>query len=120
MKRLFFAVFLVAPALPLPIRPVWAQSGAGAQDVTGAASPLVSAQLNAQLREPIVNGDTNAARSAMLTEAEKLCDNLHQALSITCVVSNIQFNNGPIYGMQQPPGNFLFGNANFQLLHEKP
>ncbi len=120
MKRLLpAALFLVLPGLALPGHALAAPPAALPAAPATPTSPVVAAFVNARLREPIVNGDTNAARAAMLADAEKICAALQASLNLACAVNNIQFNAGPMmrgpYGMQQPAGQFLIGNANLQL-----
>jgi hypothetical protein len=77
-----------------------------------------SVQLNAQLREHVVNGGANAARAAVPGEAETICASLQQALQLACSVSAIQFYAGPMgttYRIPRAAGDFVFGNANFRL-----
>ena len=119
MKRLLPAALVLAlPGLALAAPPA-------ALPATPAtpASPVVSAFVNVRLREPVVSGDTNTARAAMLADAEKLCVGLQTSLHLACVVSNIQFNIGPMrgpYAMPSAPGPFLYGNVNLQLRPPRP
>lgn len=119
MKRLLPAVLFLVPGLALPGHALAAPPAALPAAPAAPTSPVVAAFVNARLRERIVNGDTNAARAAMLADAEKICAALQTSLNLACAVNNIQFNVGPVmrgrYGMQQPAGQFLMGNANLQL-----
>jgi hypothetical protein len=118
MKHLFpAALVLLATALPAV-----AQTPSKPAGPAGASStpppPVISAQLNAQLREPVVNGDAQAARAALLTQAESICGTLQQALHLACSVNSIQFTPHPIgmtYGPPQGPGEYAFGSVNFLL-----
>jgi hypothetical protein len=118
MKHLFpAALFLLATALPAVAQPT-APAPGQAGESPASPSAVISAQLNAQLREPIVNGDAHAARAALLTQAEKICETLQQALHLACSVNSIQFNAHPIgmvYGAPQGPGDYAFGSVNFLL-----
>ncbi len=119
MKRLLPAALVLAlPGLALAAPPA-----ALPATPTTPASPVVSAFVNARLREPVVNGDTNAARAAMLADAEKLCAGVQTSLGLACAVNNIQFNTGPMggpYAMPSAPGPFLYGNVNLQLRPPRP
>jgi hypothetical protein len=108
MKRLLLIILCLAvPGL----------AGAAPNDTTSAA--VISAQFNARLRASVTDlGSADAARSALLIQAEKICATLGAAMHMSCAVNNIQFDNMPMgmpFGMQQPAGNFIFANVNFSL-----
>ncbi len=85
-----------------------------------AQSSLASAQVNLQFHEPLpANGDTNAARAAVLADAEKACDALTKALNLPCSINNIQFNNGGPFGfmpMGAASANMMNANVNIMLM----
>lgn len=114
MKYLLPVAFILA----LPSLPTAAQTSSQVDTGTSRPPPVMAAQVNAELREPVAHGDANAARATMLANAEKICDALSQAFNLTCRINNIQFQNEPRgvpYGRPQPPGHFVFGNVNFQM-----
>ena len=87
-----------------------------------AQSSLNSATINFQYREPIPqNGDTSAARSAILAAAEKDCAIAEKAFGLKCEINNIQFNGfGGAYNFGNPvQGNFISGNVNAILAPNK-